>query len=93
MPIWDESDKLIILRVNARKYNMVKAYIDQNKYRTWPALSFGKIFDDALDALIKEKHITEPSPIKGQCKIDLWQCWSDVYTFSKMYIHTFDSDS
>lgn len=71
MAVWDEKDKLISLRVNARKYNMVKSYIDQNKWRTYPALSFGKIFDDALDALIKEKNITESKPIKGQHRMDL----------------------
>ena len=57
--------------MNARKYEMVKAYIEQNKYRSYPMLSFGKIFDDALDALIKEKNITEPKPIKGQRRMNI----------------------
>ena len=71
MSIYNEKNKLISIRVNARKYEMVKAYIEQNKYRTWPVLSFGKIFDDALDRLIKEKNITEPKPIKGQRKMNI----------------------
>lgn len=71
MSIFDEKDKSISMRVNARKYNMVKTYIDQNKYRSWPVLSFGQIFDNALDAFIKEKHITEPKPIKGQHRMDI----------------------
>ena len=72
MNYWNnEKDKLISIRVNARKYAMVKAYIDQNKHRTWPILSFGKIFDDALDALIKEKNISEPKPIKGQRRMNI----------------------
>ena len=71
MSYYDEKNKLISIRVNARKYEMVKAYVEQNKYRSYPMLSFGKIFDDALNALIKEKNITEPKPIKGQRKMNI----------------------
>lgn len=71
MSIREEKDKLISLRVNARKYNMVKAYIEQHKYITWPALTFGRIFDDDLDLLIKERNISEPKPIKSQRRMDI----------------------
>lgn len=64
-----EKDKLISIRVNARKYLMVKKYLEDNKYKTWTAMSFGKIFDEALDKFIKEKNIKEPKPLKGQTKI------------------------
>ncbi len=64
-----EKDKLISIRVNARKYEMVKNYIENNKYKTYPILSFGTIFDEALDKIIKEKNIKEPKPIKGQIEI------------------------
>ena len=70
MSYYDEKNKLISIRVNARKYEMVKAF-DQNKYGSYPMLSFGKIFDDALDRLIKEKNITEPKPIKGQRRMNI----------------------
>lgn len=72
MSYWnEEKDKLISIRVNARKYAMVKSYIEQNKYKSYPTLSFGKIFNDALDELIKEKNISEPKPIKGQRKMKI----------------------
>ena len=72
MSYWNnEKDKAISIRVNARKYEMVKAYIEQNKYRSYPMLSFGLIFDEALDRLIKEKNITEPKPIKGQRRMNI----------------------
>ena len=70
MPFF-EKDKSISIRVNARKYEMVRAYIEQNKHRYFPVLSFGKIFDEALDKLIKEKNISEPKPINGQHKMNL----------------------
>lgn len=71
MSVWDEHDKLISVRVNRRKHAMVMAYIEQNKYRTYPALSMGQIVNDAIDQFIKEKNITEPKPIKGQRKMNI----------------------
>lgn len=65
MSYYDEHDKLISARVNRRKYDMVINYIKENKYR-YPSLSMGNIFNDAIDQFIKEKHITEPKPIRGQ---------------------------
>ena len=65
-----EKDKLISIRVNARKYGMVKSYLDKNRYKTIPATSFGTILDKALDSFIKDKNISvKPKTIKGQTKI------------------------
>ncbi len=65
-----EKDKLISIRVNAQKYEMVKSYLDKNRYKTIPATSFGTILDEALDSFIRDKNISvKPKTIKGQTKI------------------------
>lgn len=68
--MYEQKDKVVSMRVNSNKYNIIMAYVEQNKYKTYPALSFAKIIDEAMDAYIKAHNITAcpTKPIKGQLK-------------------------
>ena len=48
-------EKLISVRVDSWKYNKVINYVQNNKYKTYPALSFADIVEDAIDKFIQDE--------------------------------------